>query len=69
ETNDNGYVTSFIVEPREQGQAAFVTIATQLSGRGGLLGALERWFFTRMLRPVYVKELELLAAVAAAQTV
>ncbi len=65
ETNDNGYVTTFTVEPRAEGQQAYVTIATEMTGRAGILGALERWFVSRLLRPVYVKELEQLAAVAA----
>lgn len=66
ETNDTGYVTTFTVEPRAEGQHAQVTIATEITGRTGLLGALERWFVTRLLRPVYVRELEQLAAVAGA---
>ncbi len=65
ETNDNGYVTTFTVEPRADGQQAYVTIATEMTGRAGILGALERWLASRLLRPVYVKELEQLAAVAA----
>lgn len=65
ETNDNGYVTTFTVEPRADGQHANVTIATELTGRTGVLGALEAWFVARLLRPVYVKELGQLAAVAA----
>jgi hypothetical protein len=65
ETNDTGYVTSFTVEPRADGQHAFVTIATEITGRAGVTGALERWFAPRLLRPVYVKELGQLAAVAA----
>jgi hypothetical protein len=64
ETNDNGYVTSFTVEPRANGSQAYVTIATDLGDRAGVPGKLERWMVTRMLRPVYIKELELLAAVA-----
>ena len=64
ETNENGYVTSFIVEPRENGRQGYVTISTQLSGRGGILGALEYWLLNRTLRPVYLKELDLLAAAA-----
>ncbi len=64
ETNDNGYVTTFTVEPRADGQHAYVTIATEITRRVGILGALERWFVPRLLRPVYVKELGLLAAVA-----
>jgi len=65
ETNDNGYVTTFTVEPRADGQHAYATIATEITGRAGVLGALERWFVTWLLRPVYVKELRQLAAVAA----
>jgi hypothetical protein len=53
------------IEPRADGQHAYVTIATEITGRAGVLGALERWFVTWLLRPVYVKELGLLAAVAA----
>jgi glucose/arabinose dehydrogenase len=68
ETNDNGYVTTFTVEPRADGQQAYVTITTEMAGRKGVLGALERRFVTRLLRPVYVKELDQLAAVAATRT-
>ncbi len=64
-----GYVTTFTVEPRADGQHAHVTIATEITGRGGVLEALERWFVTRFLHPVYVKELEQLATVAGAQVV
>ena len=67
ETNDNGYVTTFTVEPRVDGQQAYVTIATEMTGRAGILGALERWLVPRLLRPVYVKELGQLAAVAGAR--
>ena len=65
ETNDNGYATSFTVDPRADGQHGYVTIATEIPARAGILGALERWFMPRVLRPVYVKELGLLAEVAA----
>ena len=65
ETNDNGYVTTFTVDPRAERQQAYVTIATEMTGRAGILGALERWFVSRLLRPVYVKELAQLAEVAA----
>jgi len=64
ETNDTGYVTTFTVEPRAEGQHGYVTISTDLNGHGGIFGALERWFVKRLLRPVYVRELEQLAAVA-----
>lgn len=65
ETNDTGYVTTFTVEPRADGQHAEATIATEVPGRAGVLGTLERWFMTRFLRPVFMKELELLDAVTA----
>ena len=40
ETNDNGYVTTFTVEPRADGQQAYGTIATEMTGRAGIVGAL-----------------------------
>ncbi|HEX7239544.1 MAG TPA: SRPBCC family protein [Longimicrobiaceae bacterium] len=64
ETNDNGYVTTFTVDPEADGRHARVTISTE-TGRAGMLGALEKWLLARLLLPVYVRELELLAAVAA----
>ena len=67
ETNDTGYVTTFTVDPRAEGQHAYVTITTEMTGKGGLFASLERWFVKRLLQPVYVKELEQLAAVAAKQ--
>jgi hypothetical protein len=69
ETYDNGYITSFTVEPRGDGQQSYVTIATELSGRAGVLGALEGWFVARLLRPVYVRELAQVAAFVAARAV
>jgi hypothetical protein len=64
ETNENGYITTFTVEPVDDGRSQ-VTISTQLTGRGGIAGAAERWLVPRLLRPVYVRELAQLAAVAA----
>ena len=63
ETNDNGYVTTFTVERHADGQAAYVTIVTEMPRRTGIVGALERWLVSRLLRPVYGKELGQLAAV------
>ena len=68
ETNDNGYVTTFTVDPRADGRQAYVTIATEMTERAGIVGALERWFMPRLLRPVYFKELAQLAAVAGARS-
>jgi hypothetical protein len=64
ETNENGYITTFTVDPSDDGRS-HVTISTQLTARGGIAGALERWLVPRLLRPVYVRELEQLAVVAA----
>lgn len=66
ETNENGYVTTFTVDPEADGRHSRVTISTE-TGRGGVPGALERWLLARLLLPVYVRELELLAEVAAEQ--
>jgi hypothetical protein len=68
ETNDNGYETSFIVEPRGGGQHSHVTIATTMRWRGGIGGALERWLMPRLLRPMFIRELELLNRVASARS-
>ncbi len=64
ETNDNGYRTTFTVDPRAHSQQAEVTIATEISGR---VNPLERWLVTWLLRPVYRKELAQLAALAMAE--
>ncbi len=65
ETNEtNGAVTRFFVEPRREGKEAFVTIETALLVRQRLAGRLEGWLAARVLRPVYVKELQQLARVA-----
>jgi hypothetical protein len=62
---DTGTVTTFTVDPVEEGPRSRVRITTDIDTRGGLLGPLERFLITRLLRPVYVRELERLEAVAA----
>jgi len=64
ETNDNGVVTTFTVDPREQGRQAYVTITTTGPARDGFAGKIEAWLTPWLLRPVYAKELDQLAAVA-----
>lgn len=66
EANENGYNTSFIVEPQGEQQAR-VTIETVLGGRSGLVGKLEGWFVRRLLHSAYQRELAKLAEVAQAQ--
>ncbi len=62
-----GTVTTFRVEPRENGAAAFVTIETDTPVRAGLAGQLEGWLAAQVLRPVYIQELKLLEQVANSQ--
>ena len=57
----NGAVTTFIVDPGPAFGCSQVTITTSLDVRGGFLGKIERWLSTRILRPIYLHELELLA--------
>ncbi len=61
----NGPVTTFTVEPRGDGQSAEVTIATDTKVRDGIAGKVEGWMAAQLLRPIYVKELDQLAAVVA----
>lgn len=61
--NDNGYITRFMFEPQPGGQTR-VTFLTEMPDKKGIGGALERWLMPRMMRPVYVRELENLAAAA-----
>ncbi len=58
----NGAVTTFTVESGTTPGQSRVTISTELTVRGGLLGKIERFLSTRLLHPIYVRELELLAA-------
>jgi hypothetical protein len=60
-----GDETTFTVEPRADGREAYVTITTRFNTRNGIRGRLEGWLARRLLRPVYVEELEQLAAFAA----
>lgn len=60
-----GAVTTFTVEPRAGGEQAFVTITTDTQVADGLAGRIQGWLTTRLLHPIYVKELAQLAAVAA----
>lgn len=68
ETNDTGYVTTFTVAPQADGQQTQVTIATEMPVRPGISAALEIWMVPRLLRPVYLRELANLAALATTRT-
>jgi Polyketide cyclase / dehydrase and lipid transport len=60
--NGNGAITTFTVNPGRNPGTSEVTISTELPVRSGLLGLIERTLTIRFLRPLYVRELELLAA-------
>jgi hypothetical protein len=67
ETNEDGYETTFTVEPQEDGIHTRVTITTvpPPAKGNGFRGRLEGWLVRRFLTPVYRRELELLASLAA----
>ena len=62
-----GAVTTFRVEPQSDGQEALVTITTTTEVPDGILSKMQGWLTTRLLRPIYEKELEQLATVASEQ--
>lgn len=69
ETDMNtGAATTFNVEPRLNGQQAFVTITTTVNVPNGPLGKLQGWLTSLLLRPIYLKELDQLAQVATGET-
>lgn len=61
----NGAVTTFRVDPGGSAKECRVTITTEMPRKPGLSGALERLFTGWYLRPIYRRELQQLAAVAA----
>jgi hypothetical protein len=65
ETDVSGYsTTTFTVDPSGDGTSSRLTIVTKFNARDGLLGQIERWLTSRMLRRIYVQELQLLSEYA-----
>jgi hypothetical protein len=62
-------VTTFTVDPLDDGRRANVTISTDTEAGSSLLGLVGRWIATRTLRPVYVRELDRLAVMATTMTI
>lgn len=58
----NGAITTFTVNRGPDQGVSEVRISTELPARGGLPGVIERALTTWFLRPLYTRELELLAA-------
>lgn len=63
--DEKSTVTTFTVD-RMPGSQSRVTIATEMNLPDGLAGAIERRVTAWLLRPVYIREMQLLEAVAAA---
>lgn len=59
-----GTVTTFRVEPSDQGDMVRVTITTQFTTLDGIFGAMQGWLMIKMLQPIYIKELDLLGEFA-----
>ena len=59
------FVTTFKVIPAREGRDSDVTIMTELTTRGGVLGIVERLASKVILERIYREELERLAAYAA----
>ena len=68
ETTDVGYITTFSVEPKNDGKNSLVTFTTELVLNSGLLKKIEFWMTSKLLRTVYRKELENLAEASANKT-
>lgn len=68
ESNESGSVTSFIVDHVAGGKKSRLEISSELRVRDGIAGALERFMTAAALRPIYVKELALVASLAAERT-
>lgn len=65
ETNDTGYITTFTVDPYNEGKHSFVTFTTEILEDSGLMKKLEFRLSKILLVPVYEKELINLAEEAA----
>jgi hypothetical protein len=63
--DNNNAVTTFTVDSGSAPGQCHVTISTDLPVRNGLLGNIERFLSKKLLLPIYIRELELLAARAA----
>lgn len=67
ETNDTGYITTFVVEPHGDGKKSKVTFTTEIPNDSKLSKKIE-FFFSKIILPaVYKKELQLLAECVAEQ--
>jgi len=66
---DQDLVTTFTVDPRDDGQHAYVTITTDIGLPDNIVGTFQGWLTKRLLHPTYERELDQLAAFAAERAV
>ena len=62
ESNDNGFVTTFTVDPLRDGAASRLTISTLAPVRGGLMGRVEAWVMPALIRRMMAHEFAALTA-------
>jgi len=65
ETNDTGYITTFTIDPQNDGKYSYVTFTTEITKSSNLLKRIEFFFSKQFLPLVYKKELENLSKIAA----
>jgi len=68
EITDTGYITTFSVEPEDNGKNCLVTFTTELAHYSGLKKKFEFWLTSKLLQPVYKRELDILDSEAMKQT-
>ena len=57
-----GTMTTFTVDPEAGGAQSLVTFSTAMPVKSGFVGKIERFVSTRALRPIFIRELQLLSA-------
>jgi hypothetical protein len=67
ETTDTGYITTFSVESKNNGKSSLVTFTTELVINSVLPRKIEFWVTSKLLQPVYKRELDNLAEASAKQ--
>ena len=60
----NDATSTFVVDPGAHLNESVVTISTEMTDRGGVAGAIEKFITRRVLRPMYEEELRLLEVAA-----
>jgi uncharacterized protein YndB with AHSA1/START domain len=64
----SGTVTTFTIDPHRDGTQSVATITTTIQLPEGWGGSLQGWITSRLLRPIYKKELKQLEFIVTEQT-